>query len=68
MFRQPRKYHPLSLNTLLYGKTCLSDNDNCFLLQAVQQYIEDSSRLQYFDQNNPNIYDPKGTDKEKKYK
>ena len=45
MFRQTRQYHPLSLNTLLYGKTTLSDNDNCFLFQAVQQYIKDSGRF-----------------------
>ena len=56
MFRQTRQYHPLRLNTLLYGKTTLSDNDmygkttlsdndNYFLFQTVQQYIKDSGRF-----------------------
>ena len=35
MFRQTRKYHPLSLNTILHGKPSLFDNDNSFLFQAV---------------------------------
>ena len=35
MFRQTRKYHPLSLNTVLFGKSTLSDDDNVLLFQAV---------------------------------
>ena len=30
MFRSTRKYQPLSLNTVLFGKTTLSDDDNLF--------------------------------------
>ena len=30
---------------VLKRKTALSDNDNCFLFQAVQQYIKDSGRF-----------------------
>ena len=46
MFRQTRKYHPLSLNTILYGKSSLSDNDNSFLFQAVQKFIQDTGRFE----------------------
>ena len=35
MFRQTRKYHPLSLNTVLFGKSTLSDDDNFLLFQAI---------------------------------
>ena len=46
MFHKTRKYHPLSLNALLYGKSSLSDDDNFILFQAVQQYIKDTRRFQ----------------------
>ena len=46
MFQKTRKYHPLSLDTLLYGKSSLSDDDNLLLFQAVQQYIKDTRRFQ----------------------
>ena len=46
MFRKTRKFHPLSLNTLLFGKTTLSDDDNFLLFQAVQQYIKDTRRFE----------------------
>ena len=46
MFRQTRQYHPLSLNTVLYGKSTLPDSDNLLLFQAVQQYIKDSRRFE----------------------
>ena len=46
MFRQTRKYHPLSLNTILYGKPSMSDNDNSFLFQAVQHFIQDTGRFE----------------------
>ena len=46
MFHETRKYHPLSLNALLYGKSSLSDDDNFILFQAVQQYIKDTRRFQ----------------------
>ena len=36
-FRSIRKCHPLSLNTVLFGKSNLSDDDNFLLFQAVQQ-------------------------------
>ena len=45
MFRNTRNYHPLSLNTILYGKSTLNDDDNYFLFQAVQQYIKDTRRF-----------------------
>ena len=45
MFRSTRKYHLLSLNTLLFGMPTLSDNDNFLLFQAVQQYIKDTRRV-----------------------
>ena len=46
MFQKIRKYYPLSLATLLYGKSSLSDDDNLLLFQAVQQYIKDTRRFQ----------------------
>ena len=45
MFRSTRKFHPLSLNTVLFGKSNLSDDDNFLLFQAVQQYIKDTRRF-----------------------
>ena len=45
MFRSTRKYHPLSLNTVLFGKTTLSDDDNLFVFQSVQQFIKDTRRF-----------------------
>ena len=45
MFRSTRKFHPLSLNTVLFGKSYLSDDDNFLLFQAVQQYIKDTRRF-----------------------
>ena len=46
-FIKKRKYHPLSLNTLLYGKSTLSDDDNFLLFLAVQQqYIKNTRRFQ----------------------
>ena len=42
MFRNTRNYHPLSLNTILYGKSALNDDDISLLFQAVQQYIKDT--------------------------
>ena len=36
-FRQTRKYHPLSLNAVLFGKSTLSDDDNFLLFQAIHQ-------------------------------
>ena len=45
MFRSTRTYHPLSVNTLLFGKSTLSDADNFLLFQAVQQFIKDSRRF-----------------------
>ena len=46
MFRNTRNYLPLSLNTILYGKSTLNDDDNYFLFQAVQQYIKDTKRFE----------------------
>ena len=46
MFNKTRKYHTLSLNALLYGKSSLSDDDNVILFEAVQQYIKDTRRFQ----------------------
>ena len=45
MFRSIRKFHPLSLITVLFGKSNLSDDDNFLLFQAVQQYIKDTRRF-----------------------
>ena len=45
MFRSTHKYQSLSLNTLLFGKPTLSDNENVLLFQAVQQYIKDTRRF-----------------------
>ena len=46
MFRNTRKYHPLSLNIVLFEKSILSDDDNLLLFQAVQQYIKDTRRFE----------------------
>ena len=46
IFRNTRNYHPLSLNTILYGKSTLNDDDNSFLFQAVQQCIKDTKRFE----------------------
>ena len=45
MFRSTRKFHPLSLNKVLFGKSNLSDDDNFLLFQAVQQFIKDTRRF-----------------------
>ena len=45
MFNKTRAYHPLSLHTLLFGKSTLSDVDNHLLFQAVQQFIKDTRRF-----------------------
>lgn len=45
MFRKTRQFHPLSLNTILYGKSNVSNDENFLLFQAVQQYIKDSRRF-----------------------
>ena len=45
MFRSTRRYHPLSLDYLLFGKPTISDNENLLLFQAVQQYIKDTRRF-----------------------
>ena len=39
-------YHPLRLNTVLFGKSALSDEDNLLLFQTVQQYIKDTRRFE----------------------
>ena len=46
MFRSTRKFHPLSLNTFLFGKSNLSDDDNFLRFHAVQQYIKDTRRFE----------------------
>ena len=45
MFRKTHNFHPLSVETILFGKSGLSDNDNFLLFQAVQQYIKDTGRF-----------------------
>ena len=45
MFDKTRPLHLLSLNTILYGKPSLSNDENFPLFQTVQPYIKDSERF-----------------------
>ena len=44
MFHILHRYHPLSLNILLYGESLLNDTDNDVFL-AVQTYIKDTHKF-----------------------
>ena len=45
MFHSLRRYHPLSVNKLLFGDSLLSDKDNEIIFEAVQTYIKNTHRF-----------------------
>ena len=45
MFHSIRRYHPLSLNALLFGNNLLNDADNEHIFETVQTYIKDTHRF-----------------------
>ena len=45
MFHATRPFHTLSVHTLLFGKSSLSDEDNSTIFIAVQNYIKDTGRF-----------------------
>ena len=45
LFRETREFHPLNVDMLLKGKDSLSDSDNLWLFQSVQNYIHVTGRF-----------------------
>ena len=45
MFHSICRYHPLSLNVLLFGNNLLNDADNEHIFETVQTYIKDTHRF-----------------------
>jgi RNase adaptor protein for sRNA GlmZ degradation len=45
LFRETRRYHPLSVNSLLRGKEVLSEEDNLKIFISVQKFIHDTRRF-----------------------
>jgi hypothetical protein len=45
LFHATRSFHPLNLNTLLYGNQQLSDMDNTCIFIAVQKFIKETKRF-----------------------
>lgn len=40
-----RRYHPLSLDKLLFGDGSLNNTDNVIIFEAVQNYSQDTDRF-----------------------
>ena len=38
-------FHPLSYKTLLFGKTTYNNEQNLYILTAVQQYVKETKRF-----------------------
>ena len=45
LFQTTRDFHPLNVNTLLFGGDGLSNEDNIRIFSAVQLFIKDSKRF-----------------------
>ena len=45
MFHLIRKFHPLSVNKLLFGDISLNDTDNVNIFEAVQLFIKNTRRF-----------------------
>ena len=45
LFQKTRRFHPLNLETLLYGRDTLSYDDNLEIFKHVQQFIRDTHRF-----------------------
>ena len=45
LFNETRRFHPLNIETLLFGRQDLSCKNNCTIFLAVQKCIKDSSRF-----------------------
>ena len=46
LFHATRHFHPLSVNTLLYGRDNLSNDDNTSIFNNVQLYIKNTKRFE----------------------
>ena len=46
LFNETRDFHPINLDTLLYGRSSLSLSDNAIIFSSVQKYIKQSVRFQ----------------------
>ena len=45
LFQKTRRFHPLNLETLLYGRDTLSYDDNLEIFKHVHQFIRDTHRF-----------------------
>ena len=45
LFRATRLFHPLNVNTLLFGDVSYTNEENEFIFKEVQEYIENSNRF-----------------------
>ncbi|MCG7882866.1 MAG: hypothetical protein JAY96_14895 [Candidatus Thiodiazotropha endolucinida] len=45
LFQTTRSFHPLSLNKVLFGDPCLTDQENLLIFGAVQKFIKDTKRF-----------------------
>ena len=46
MFQEWRRFHPLSLNLLLFGSDNLNYNENSYIFKSVQNFIKESKRFE----------------------
>ena len=45
LFRDTRHLHPLNVNTLLYGRDNIPDEENILIFNCVQTYIKNTKRF-----------------------